>query len=61
RLHGADRLIDIVMSTLPPSGRLKPARIAALKRDIFLAILDEDEEKLPRIGPLFAALRQEIG
>ncbi|MGJ3649630.1 patatin-like protein [Sphingomonas sp. GlSt437] len=61
RLHGADRLIDIVMSTLPPSGRLKPARIAALKRDIFLAILDEEEEKLPRIGPLFAALRQEIG
>ncbi|MFX8122164.1 DUF3376 domain-containing protein, partial [Acinetobacter baumannii] len=61
RLHGADRLIDIVLSTLPTGSRLKPARVAALKRDIFLAILDEEQEKLPHIGALFAALRQEIG
>ncbi|MFX7969176.1 hypothetical protein ABTK45_19985, partial [Acinetobacter baumannii] len=59
--HGADRLIDIVLSTLPTGSRLKPARVAALKRDIFLAILDEEQEKLPHIGALFAALRQEIG
>jgi len=61
RLHGADRLIDIVVSTLPVSMEMRPQRIAEIKRDAFRAILDEEEPRLPRIAPLFAALRREIG
>lgn len=61
RLHGADRLIDIVVSTLPDHMKMKPVRIAAIKRDAFLAILDEEEPKLPQIAALFATLRREIG
>ncbi|KQN26068.1 patatin [Sphingomonas sp. Leaf33] len=61
RLHGADRLIDIVVSTLPASARLKPGRIAAIKRDAFVAILAAEEERLTAIPGLFEALRREIG
>ena len=61
RLHGAERLIDITVSTLPPADRLKPGRIAAIKRAAFLAILDEEEPRLPAIAALFAQLRGEIG
>ena len=59
RLHGAERMIDIATSTIPK--RLKPGRIATLKRAAFLAILDEEEPRLTAIRPLFAALRREIG
>ena len=61
RLHGADRLIDIVVSTLPAATRLKPGRVAAIKRDAFLAILDVEEQRLKAIPGLFEALRREIG
>ena len=61
RLHGADRLIDIVVSTLPAGSRLKPGRIAAIKREAFLAILKAEEERLTAIPALFEALRKEIG
>jgi patatin-related protein len=61
RLHGAERLIDIVVSTLPPPGRLGPGRVSAIKRRAFLAILDEEEARLGAIQPLIASLRREIG
>ncbi|MGK6320000.1 patatin-like protein [Sphingomonas sp. DT-204] len=61
RLHGADRLIDIVVSTLPPNVSLKPGRIAAIKRAAFLAILDAEEPRLAAIPGLFEQLRREIG
>ena len=61
RLHGAERLIDIVVSALPPSMRMKPGRVAAIKRDAFHAILDEEEPKLTQIATLIASLRTEIG
>lgn len=61
RLHGADRLIDIVVSTLPRSSRLKPGRIAAIKRAAFTAILDAEEERLTAVPGLFRRLRDEIG
>ena len=61
RLHGAERLIDIIVSTLPPTMRMKAGRVAAIKRAAFLAILDEEEPKLREIGPLIASLRTEIG
>ena len=61
RLHGAERMIDIVVSTLPADARLKPGRVAAVKRAAFLAILDEEEARLAASGELIATLRREIG
>ena len=61
RLHGADRLIDIVLSALPEGARLRPGRAAALKREAFLAILAEEEPRLTAIPALFDRLRGEIG
>jgi patatin-related protein len=61
RLHGADRLIDIMVSTMPAGTRLKPGRLAAIKRAAFLAILDAEEPRLTAIPTLFAQLRAEIG
>ena len=61
RLHGADRLIDIVVSTLPAGSRLKPGRVAAIKRDAFHAILAAEEDRLAAIPGLFESLRKEIG
>ncbi|HEU0067579.1 MAG TPA: DUF3376 domain-containing protein, partial [Sphingomonas sp.] len=59
RLHGAERMIDIAVSTLP--ARLRAGRVAAIKRAAFLAILDEEEPRLTAIATLFATLRREIG
>lgn len=61
RLHGAERLIDILLSTLPANATLGPGRIATLKRDMFHAILDEEEHRLKAIPTLFSQLRTEIG
>ena len=61
RLHGAERMIDIVVSTLPANVRLKPGRVAAIKRAAFVAILDEEEPKLSAIPALIAELRREVG
>jgi patatin-related protein len=61
RLHGAERAIDIVVSTLPADRRLRAGRVAAIKRRAFLAILDEEEPRLTTIPALFAELRAEIG
>jgi patatin-related protein len=61
RLHGAERMIDIVVSTLPSTIRLKRGAVAAFKRRAFLAILDEEEERLTAVAPLIASLRREIG
>ncbi|WP_454280778.1 patatin-like protein [Sphingomonas sp. Marseille-Q8236] len=61
RLHGAERMIDIAVSTLPPTIRLKPGAVAAFKRRAFVAILNEEEDRLTAIAPLIASLRREIG
>ncbi len=61
RLHGADRLVEIVASTLPPDRCLPPERIAELKARAFHAILDQEEPRLTLIQPLIARLREEIG
>ncbi|UZK69751.1 patatin-like protein [Sphingomonas sp. S1-29] len=61
RLHGADRLVDIVLSTLPATVRLKPGRTSAIKRSLFLAILDEEEPRLTAMPGLIESLRAEIG
>ncbi|WP_206365665.1 patatin-like protein [Sphingomonas sp. AAP5] len=61
RLHGAERMIDIVLSALEPGMTLKAGRTAAIKRAAFLAILDEEAEKLTAVPGLFETLRREIG
>ena len=61
RLHGADRLIDIVVSTLPEGIHLPPGRIATLKREAFRAIIGEERERLTAIPALFEQLEREIG
>lgn len=61
RLHGVERMIDITVSTLPAQSRLDPERIASLKRQAFVAILDEEEPRLTAIPALFVSLRSEIG
>ncbi|MEO0643520.1 MAG: patatin-like protein [Pseudomonadota bacterium] len=58
RLHGAERMIDIVGSTVPRG--LDEAALRAAKRSVFLAIVDE-EERAGRCGKgLLAELRAEI-
>jgi patatin-related protein len=61
RLHGADRLIDIVNSAIPKARQLAPGAVAALKRDAFRAILAEERPRLKAIETLFAELDREIG
>jgi patatin-related protein len=61
RLHGAERMIDIIVSALPPRSRLKPGRVSAIKRETFLAILDEEEARLEAVPGMIDALRKEIG
>jgi predicted acylesterase/phospholipase RssA len=60
RLHGAERLVDIVASTMPPMSAFDPAAIARFKHMLFLAIIAEEEPHLTAIAPLFAELRVEL-
>lgn len=61
RLHGADRLIDIVVSTLAGGARPAADAVAALKREAFRAILAEEKDRLTTVPNLFAELEREIG
>ncbi|MFM9852641.1 MAG: patatin-like protein [Sphingomonadaceae bacterium] len=60
RLHGADRLFDIVLSSAPSPRSLPAITVAALKRDMFTAILDQEQARLTKIPTLFDTLRREI-
>ena len=60
RLHGADRLVDILDSTLPPDERLPQHRLRAAKHELFAAILDEEEPRLTAIAGLFREIRAEL-
>jgi len=61
RLHGADRLIDIVITALPDGVTLDAQWIRALKRDAFRSILAEERDRLKAIPDLFDQLAAEIG
>jgi len=61
RLHGADRLIDIVVSAAPEGESVSAARVAELKRDAFRSILAEERPRLTAIKSLFEALDREVG
>jgi patatin-related protein len=60
RLHGAERLIDIIISTLPDTSPLPPKKVANLKQSIFNAILDEEALRCAAITPLILQLRLEV-
>jgi hypothetical protein len=61
RLHGADRMIDIVLSTLPENQRFPEEEVAEMKREAFRAILAEEKPRLTAIPGLFEELAREIG
>lgn len=60
RLHGADRLIDILVSSLPVGHEMGPGERQRYKRLAFHAILDQETPRLKRVAPLIATLRAEI-
>lgn len=60
RLHGAERLIDILVSALPAETPLPEAVTADFKRRAFLAICDEEEAVLTTDPGLVPGIRREI-
>ncbi|MCZ8323780.1 MAG: patatin-like protein [Sphingomonadaceae bacterium] len=60
RLHGAERMLDLVASALPTGSLFDPADLAALKREAFLAILDEEAERLTVDPGLVPGIRAEV-
>lgn len=59
RLHGADRLVDIVASTIATA--LDPAVVGRIKQRAFRAILDAERPHLTHVADLFDAIENEIG
>src|SRR5690554_526615 len=60
RLHGGERMIDILFSTLPESKQPDAVQILEFKKNLFRAILDEEEKRLKRVSRLIVSLRKEI-
>jgi patatin-related protein len=60
RLHGADRLFDIVCSSTDLGDPAGDAQLRALKEGLLLAILDEEEARLKTVPDLFRTIRREI-
>ncbi|MFP5454264.1 MAG: DUF3376 domain-containing protein, partial [Alphaproteobacteria bacterium] len=61
RLHGAERMIDVLMSTLPEERGFTAEEIRHLKRSLFHAIVDEERGRLSSIGPQIDEIEREIG
>ncbi len=61
RLHGAERLIDIVASALPAEAMLSAEALAGLKRDAFRAIIAAERRYLDLIPEVFAGLDALLG
>lgn len=58
RLHGAERMIDLIASTVP--GGVPPASLRAAKRALFLAVLEEEEIAGRCAMGLLAQIRREV-
>ncbi|MGB3752725.1 MAG: patatin-like protein [Parerythrobacter sp.] len=58
RLHGAERMIDLVCSTLPDG--LPDAECRAFKKRAFLAILDVEEDRFEAGSDLTETIRAEV-
>lgn len=57
RLHGAERMVDLVASTVDEFGE---ADLTAFKRRAFLAILDEEKSRCTADPGLIAGIRREV-
>jgi patatin-related protein len=60
RLHGAERMIDILISSLPQGHEFSAGRAQSFKKQVFHAILDEEQDRLTHIHPLIISLRGEM-
>ncbi len=60
RLHGIDRLVDIVLSSMPGTVSAEQSEVLAIKKKAFIAVLDAEAPRLKRVAPLIAELRTEI-
>ena len=60
RLHGAERMIDLVVSALPPGEIISSKLIFEFKRRAFLAVLKEEEPRLGVDAALIPGLRAEV-
>ncbi|WP_420605584.1 patatin-like protein [Novosphingopyxis sp.] len=60
RLDSAERLIDIVLSSVPVADRPDADEVVMFKKRAFMAVLGEEEERLERVRPLIEQLRNEI-
>ena len=60
RLHGAERMVDLIASALPDNAGLDAATLAAFKREAFLAVLDEEDGRLEAEPGLVPRLRAEV-
>ena len=60
RLHGIDRLVDIVLSSMPGAVSAEQSEVIALKKKAFEAVLEAEALRLTRIQPLIEELRKEI-
>ncbi|MDP3676870.1 MAG: patatin-like protein [Novosphingobium sp.] len=58
RLHGAERIIDLIASTVEEP--LEADTLAGFKREAFLAVLDEEEGRLMAEPGLVAGIREEV-
>ena len=60
RLHGAERMIDLIASALPKGMLMDEGELAAFKRQAFLAVLDEEEDRLKADPGLVSGIRAEL-
>ena len=60
RLHGVERMIDLIASTLPKGTELEPAQLTRSKMEAFHAVLDEEEHRLKADPGLISVLRAEL-
>ncbi|MBT0668977.1 patatin-like protein [Novosphingobium profundi] len=60
RLHGAERMIDLIASTVPLDHALSHEELRSLRREAFLAVLDEERDRLCADPSLVDQVRNEI-
>ncbi len=60
RLHGAERMIDLMVSALPEDAEMPERDLLRFKREAFLAILGEEEGRLNADPSLVPGIRAEV-
>ena len=60
RLHGAERMIDLIASTLSKDHDLPEGELRRFRREAALAVLDEEERRLRADPTLVANIRRQV-